>query len=75
MGPRNLGPNHRNRAFDHGRDIVPAMSNEYQVRLNFGLDWWNAIGHEITLRWTGAASNWPLNQPWPDLSGWSRQFR
>ncbi|QUD90583.1 SOS response-associated peptidase family protein [Phenylobacterium montanum] len=41
-----------------------AMCNEYQLRLNFGADWWETAGKvKVPFHWRAASSNRPLNRP------------
>ena len=40
------------------------MCNEYQLKLNFGADWWNAVGEKrVPFHWRSAPSNRELNVP------------
>lgn len=40
------------------------MCNEYQLKLNFGADWWNAVGDKrVPFHWRSAPSNRPLDVP------------
>ena len=40
------------------------MCNEYQLKLNFGADWWNAVGQtRAPFHWRSATSNRELDAP------------